>query len=95
MPRFMHGVEINCSDGDLDKIPMVEGFAAEHDLLVTCGTDYHFVSRTYFGGIYIPESCLTAADIAAHIRKTGKLRAFYGGKEKIFSTNRFKKHKNL
>ncbi len=85
-PNFMHGVEINCSDGDLDKIPLVEEFAKAHDLLVTCGTDYHFTSRIYHGGIYIPETCQTAADIAAHIRKTGRIKVFYGGNEKTFSS---------
>ena len=90
-PEFMHGVEINCSDGDLDKIPQVEAFASEHGLLVTCGTDYHFRERTYFGGIYVPESCLTAADIAAYIRKTEQVRVFNKGKDKIYSSKRLKK----
>ena len=87
-PNCMHGVEINCTDGDLDKIPLVEAFAKEHDLLVTCGTDYHFTERTYHGGIYVPASCQTSVDIVAHIRKTGKIRAFYGGIEKTFSSKR-------
>ena len=90
-PNFMHGVEINCSDGDLDKIPLVEEFASRHDLFVTCGTDYHFIERTYHGGIYLPDTCQTAADIAAYIRKTGEVRAFYGGKDKIYRTSRFLK----
>ncbi len=90
-PKFMHGVEINCSDGDLDKIPLVESFAAEHGLLVTCGTDYHFPSRTYHGGIYIPDTCQTAADIAKYIRETGKICVFYGGVEKTYEGSRFLK----
>ena len=90
-PHLMHGVEINCSDGDLDKIPLVESFAAEHGLLVTCGTDYHFLSRTYHGGIYIPGTCQTAADIAAYIRKAGEVRVFYEGAEKTFASPRLLK----
>ncbi|MBQ9713948.1 MAG: PHP domain-containing protein [Clostridia bacterium] len=84
-PAYMHGVEINCSDGDLDKIPLVETFAAEHGLLVTCGTDYHAPSRTYHGGIYVPAWCETAADIAKYMREEGEIRVFYGGTEKSFS----------
>lgn len=90
-PKYMHGVEINCTDGDLDKIPQVEAFAKEHGLLITCGTDYHFVERTYHGGIYIPEKCKTAADIAKHIRETGEVRAFYGGIEKTYVSTRLQK----
>lgn len=87
-PNLMHGVEINCNDGDLEKIPLVEKFAAEHGLLVTCGTDYHSWSRTYRGGIYIPKKCETAVDIAEYIRKTGEVRVFYEGTEKTFASKR-------
>ncbi len=92
-PNFMHGVEINCSDGDLDKIPLVEEYAKEHGLLVTCGTDYHFPERTYHGGIYIPDTCQTAENIAEYIRKVGKIRAFYGGVEKTYESSRLSKNK--
>lgn len=90
-PNYMHGVEINCSDGDLDKIPLVEDFAREHGVLLFCGTDYHFPERTYHGGIYIPERCQTAADIAEYFRKTWETHVFYGGAEKVFTATRFKK----
>ena len=39
-PKYMHGVEINCSDGDLDKITLVEDFAKAHNLLVACGLSF-------------------------------------------------------
>lgn len=90
-PQYMHGVEINCTNGDLDKIPLVEEFAKEHDLIVTCGTDYHFVERTYFGGIYIPESCQTSTDVAAYIRKSGKITVFREGGEKTYESSVFVK----
>ena len=82
-PKYMHGVEINCTTGDLDKTPLVEEFAMENNLLITCGTDYHALDRVYRGGIYIPESCQTAKDIAEYIRKAGKITVFKGwdGKE--------------
>ena len=84
-PQYMHGVEINCTDGDLDKIPLVEEFAKEHDLLITCGTDYHFVERVYRGGVYIPESCQTSVDIAAYFRE-GKITVFRGWDGEIEKT---------
>ena len=89
-PKYMHGVEINCTDGDLDKIPQVEEFAKEHGLLITCGTDYHFPERTYHGGIYVPESCQTAVDVAKYIRKRGEVHTFYGGTEKTYVSLRLK-----
>ena len=88
-PQYMHGVEINCTDGDLDKIPLVEGFAKEHGLLITCGTDYHFFDRVYFGGMYIPESCQTAVDIADYLRKAGKTTVFRGEKEYTYGSTIF------
>lgn len=90
-PECMHGVEINCTDGDLDKIPLVEEFAKKHDLLITCGTDYHFFERTYRGGIYIPEGCATAEDIATYLRKEGKVTVFRGEQEKTYKSNVFVK----
>ncbi len=83
-PAYMHGVEINCTNCDLDKISLVEEFAEKHNLLVTCGTDYHTVERKYFGGIYLPEGCQTAVDMAKHIRSTGEIKTFYGGGKKDY-----------
>lgn len=88
-PQYMHGVEINCTDGDLELAPRVEAFAKEHDLLVTCGTDYHSVERVYRGGIFIPESCQTAVDIAKYIRKEGKVRIFRGERETTYESSVF------
>lgn len=90
-PNFMHGVEINCSDGDLDKIPLVEEYAKQHALLITCGTDYHFVERTYRGGVYLPESCHTAVDMAKYIREKGSVTVFYDGKDHEYAPARFVK----
>ncbi len=84
LPEYMHGVEINCTDGDLDKIPMVEEYAKEHGLLITCGTDYHFVERTYRGGMYIPEKCENAVDVAAYIHKNKGVKIFLENGEREY-----------
>ena len=88
---YMHGVERNCAPSDLDKVSLVEGFAKEHGLLVTCGTDYHFTDNTYFGGILLPETCETAADMARYIRETGEVTVFAEEEETVYKTNRFQK----
>ena len=83
-PQYMHGVEINCSSGDLDKLGLVEEFAKKHNLLVTCGTDYHFTENAFRGGIYIPEHCKTAADIAKWIRENKRIKVFFGEKDMVY-----------
>ena len=89
-PAYMHGIEINCSKSDLDKVSLVEEFAAQHKLLVTCGTDYHFIENKFKGGIYIPEACKTSVDIAKHIREIGKTRVFFGDREMQYASPIFK-----
>ena len=86
-PKYMHGVEINCHPKDLDKVPLVEDFAMKNNLLVTCGTDYHGAGQTFHGGIYVPEDCETAADIAKWLRESGKVKVFFGEEEMIYQRN--------
>lgn len=85
--KYMHGVEINCSDDDLDKVELVEEFARKNNLFVTCGTDYHFVEKTFHGGIYIPETCKTSEDIVKWIRKNGEIKVFFNTKEMVYKSN--------
>ena len=81
-PKYMHGIEHNCSQGDVYKFDLVEAFAKAHGLLITCGTDYHFKENTRFGGIYIDESCQTAADIVAYIKNVKSVKFFIPEVEK-------------
>ncbi len=68
-PTYMHGVEINCTEGDIEKKALVMEFAQKHRLLVTCGTDYHGVARACRGGIAVPEGCETSEELARYIKK--------------------------
>ncbi len=68
-PKYMHGVEINCTDGDLDKIPQVEEFAKEHDLLITCGTDYHHFGHEGLCGILTKEPITDSYQLAEILKK--------------------------
>ena len=83
-PNYMHGVEHNGGTkyGDAEKFPLVETFAKTHKLLLTCGTDYHSIENKYVGGILVPESCYTAAEIAAYIRKVKNVKIFIFDEEK-------------
>ena len=93
-PKYMHGVEINCSNDDLNKKTLVENFAKEHDLLVFCGTDYHFVERVFHGGVYVPEECETAADLAKWLRTEGEVKVFFGEQEETYKSNVFRSVKD-
>ena len=81
-PKYMHGLEINCTPGDIEKAAWVEAFAKEHNLMVTCGTDYHFVERDFFGGIFVDEACQSATDFAKILLSTRETEIFLE-KEKI------------
>ena len=83
-PKYMHGIEHNGSAGDIDKLPLVEEFAKTHQLLLTCGTDYHFVENKYLGGIFVPENCQTAAEIAAYIKNVKNVKIFIFDEEKSY-----------
>lgn len=82
-PAYMHGIEINCCASDLGKEPLVEAFAKEHGLIITCGTDDHHLENEYVGGFYIPESCYEATDIAKFLRQ-GKTNIFQMGVERVY-----------
>lgn len=81
-PEYMHGIEHNCSQADVYKFDMVEAFAKEYGLFITCGTDYHFKENTRFGGIFVPENCQTATDVAAYIKNVKNVNFFIPEVEK-------------
>ena len=88
-PLYMHGVEINCSVGDLGKEPLVETFAEENGLLITCGVDDHHINNEYVGGMYVPACCHTAADVAEYLRSGESIKTFQNGVEKVYKNWRF------
>ncbi len=75
-PRYMHGVELNATPHDIPTFSRIREFAKENGLFVTCGTDYHAVDRTYFGGIYVPTTCEKAEDVARYICENGGVTLF-------------------
>lgn len=64
-PRFLHGVEINCHPlYKTNEKQRVTAFAKAHDLLLTCGSDYHGDTYKPRCGIEMPE----AADIEEFVK---------------------------
>ncbi len=68
-PKYMHGVEINChpiynyNDGK-----EVRAFAAEHNLKLSCGSDYHGDTYKPHCGIYVPDSVNDTVSLAEFLR---------------------------
>lgn len=89
-PRYMHGVEINCTEGDLEKKDEVLALARQNGLLVTCGTDYHGPNRTFRGGMYLPEGVERSADLACYLRQTDETNLFLEEEMIVFPIKRNK-----
>ena len=83
-PKYMHGIEINCNERDINNVAKVEEFAAKHKLLVTCGVDYHQVEHDYFGGMFVGEDCNSSEDFVREIKRNGKTRVFLQKEEKEY-----------
>ena len=75
-PKYMHGVEHNCSRTDVQHYEKVREFAEANRLLLTCGTDYHCLEHPHGCGIYVPETCHTAADIAMYVKAQKSVKIF-------------------
>lgn len=84
-PAYMHGVEINCNARDIGNVGLVEEFAKKHNLMITCGVDYHQYEHNYFGGMFVGADCQSATDFAAELRCEGETRIFLKGEERRYS----------
>ena len=75
-PQYMHGAEINCSKGDVAFADDVLARAKERNLLVTCGTDFHFSEHTYHGGMLVPADIKTSVDFANYLKTSASTEIF-------------------
>lgn len=63
-PKHLDGIEINCHPLYLDnQKDLVTTFAKEHDLLLTCGSDYHGDVYKAPCGVYFDENLQTEKDL--------------------------------
>jgi len=74
-PAFTHGLEINCSDGDLQRAEEIVAVAKTNGLLVTCGTDYHGLNK-FVGGMCVPDWVKTGAEFNKYLRQTEETTVF-------------------
>lgn len=68
--REIDGVEINCHPLYLDHHgDEVRAYAAEHSLLLTCGSDYHGDIYKAHCGVWLPDDLSSEAELAAYFGK--------------------------
>lgn len=82
--EHMHGVEINCTPRDYEQKQKVIDFAREHNLLITCGTDYHFAENKALGGVVVPDDINNACEFANYLKNTKSTTLLLDGKEFTF-----------
>lgn len=90
-PKYLHGLEINCTPGDLQRYTDVLRKAEEYRCLVTCGTDYHGPDRTFRGGTFVPDHVRSATDFAEYLRLAAETKLFLGDENLTVPTFRQKK----
>lgn len=93
-PKYMHGVEINCSTGDLIFKDAVLRFASEENLLVVCGTDYHG-KNPFVGGTYAPDGVQSGKDFGNYLATAKETRIFFGEEEFTVQTPLGRSEKSL
>lgn len=80
--QFMHGVEVNCSGGDIFKAEAVIERAKECGLLVTAGSDYHN-AKANKGGMFVPKWIKTSEDFARYLKTSEYTQIFAEEKSMI------------
>ena len=78
---FLRGVEINCSNGDLDKKDEIIEIAQEMGVVVTCGSDYHGRASYTPGAMIVPSWVETSVDFARYLKETDETWLIMGDKE--------------
>lgn len=69
-PAWLHGVEINCHPlYGTNEERRVRAFAAEHDLKISCGSDFHGDTYKAHCGMLVPEWVKTGVDFANYLKQ--------------------------
>jgi hypothetical protein len=84
-PNYSHGIEINCSSGDLQYKDEILRQAQLHGLMVTCGTDYHGQNK-FIGGLRVPAWVKTGRDFGDYLSTAKNTDIFFGGENLLVAT---------
>ena len=75
-PEFMDGTEINCHPYFLRHEDKVREFADKHNLMLVCGSDFHYAYQAGTAATLVPDTLKNAADFADFLRKTPRPEIF-------------------
>lgn len=86
-PNYLHGVEINCHPlyGTNERY-RVTAFAKEHNLKLSCGSDFHGDTYKAHCGMIVPDTITDTVSFAEFLRQPGQCELVIhdiGGEEKI------------
>ena len=76
-PEFMDGTEINCHPYFLRHEDKVREFADKHDLMLVCGSDFHYAYQAGTAATIVPEGITSAQEFAAYLKKTHRPEIWY------------------
>ncbi len=69
-PDFIDGVEINCHPAYKNSFAEeIKRIAAENDLIVTVGCDYHNDTERAVGGMFLPDFISTEGELADYLKQ--------------------------
>ncbi len=85
--KYLHGLEINCSKGDLERKDEVITLACKEKKLVTCGTDYHGLPK-FCGGMLLPQRVRTNEELGKYLKTTAHTHLFLEEETLVLPTGR-------
>lgn len=73
-PSLLHGYELNCHPGHCaSRYDDVTALAIKHDLILTCGGDYHADSYRACCGVILPDTVTDSKTLATYLKSTDSM----------------------
>lgn len=76
-PEFLDGTEINCHPYFLRHEDKVREFADKNDLMIVCGSDFHYSYQAGIAATVVPDTLTNAKDFAQYLRRNPRPEIFY------------------
>lgn len=75
-PEFMDGTEINCHPYFLRHEEEVRAFADKHNLMLICGSDFHYAYQAGTAATMVPDGITSAKQFADYLRRNPRPEIF-------------------
>lgn len=76
-PEYLDGVELNCHPYFLRREEEVREFADKNNLMIVCGSDFHYGYQAGQAATIVPDDLGDARDFAEFLRKNPRPEIFY------------------